>query len=62
MLTAVFSYRIFLLSKRGVNKIEFTFITRFFLWGSVHISFEVLSSLLIDFLVHFDMMRELVGY
>lgn len=49
MLTAVFSYRIFLLSKTGVNQIEFTFVTHFFLWGSVHIYFEVFSSLLIDF-------------
>lgn len=62
MLTAVFSYRIFLLSKTGVNQIEFTFITHFFLWVSVHISFEVFSSLLTDFLVHFGMMREQTGY
>lgn len=62
MLTAVFSYWIFLLSKRGVNQIEFTFITHFFLWGSVHISFEVFSTLLIDFLAHFCMTMELTGY
>lgn len=62
MLSAVFSHRIFLLSKRGVNQIEFTFLTHFFLGGSVHISFEVFSSLLIGFLVHFGMMRKLSVY
>lgn len=62
MLTAVFSHRIFLLSKRGVNQIEFTFITHFFPMGfCAYFLWSILQSS-DRFLVHFGMMRELTVY